>query len=602
MSWEAWFTLAVVGAVFYGLWKNVAGPDVILLGGALVLTSVSVVSPAFPSVRQLAIHFGNEAVLTVGALFVVAAGLTETGGFSFVVADILGRPRSVLGAQLRLMAPVAAISAFLNNTPVVAMFIPMVEDWCKRTGISPSKLLLPLSYTAVLGGLCTLIGTSTNLVVRGLLVELQRSDPSVPTMGMFTLTPVGLPVATLGLAVILLTSRWLLPERRSFRAGVADMRQYAIEMTVQPGSTIDGKTIADAGLRHLPGAFLTAVERDGESIVAVGPDHRLHGHDRLLFVGVVESIVDLQRVRGLVPATAEAADVTASRLNRLLFEVVISDTSPMIGQTIRDGQFRTQYDAAIIAVYRNGGRIGGKIGDIVLRPGDAVLVQAHPVFLRRYRNSRDFLLVAAVDGGRPVRHDRAWRALSIMTAMVLLASLESVTGFSVFHVSLLAAAGMGLSGCLSADQARKSIDVPVLVTIVGALVVGQAMQQTGLTSALAAHIVRACEPLGPWAVLGGVYLFTLILTEFVTNNAAAALAFPVAHAAALRMHADLMPFVIVVAIAASAGFATPLGYQTHLMVYGPGGYRVSDFVRMGLPLDVACMVATVAITPLVYPF
>jgi di/tricarboxylate transporter len=602
MGWEAAVTLVVVVLVLYGLARNLAGPDVILMGGALILATLSLVSPAFPGPRELAASFGNEGVLTVGALFVVAAGLTETGGIALVTDRLLGQPRSVTGAQARLVVPVAAVSGFLNNTPVVAMFVPVINDWCKKTGISPSKLFLPLSYAAVLGGLCTLIGTSTNLVVQALLVDARRTDPGVPLFGMFTLTPVGLPVACAGLAYLLIVGRWWLPQRKTFRAQVADPRQYTIEMLVVPGSAIDGQTIEAAGLRRLPGAYLSAIERDGETLVAVGPDQILRGHDRLVFVGVVESVVDLQRIRGLVPAAEDVFKLTASRLNRRLVEVVVSDTAPILGRTIRDGHFRSRYDAAVIAVYRNGERITGKIGDIVLRPGDALLLQAHPGFVARHRNNRDFLLVSPVADSQPPRHDRAGVALAIMGGLVLVASLEPVLGVSIFNAALLAAAAMGASGCLSADQARRSLDVSILVAIVGALVIGRAMQTTGLASLSARELIAVCEPLGPWGVLAGVYLLTLVFTELVTNNAAAALAFPIARAAAASLEVDFLPFAVAVAVAASAGFATPLGYQTHLMVYGPGGYRFGDFVRMGIPLDILCGILTVLLAPWIYPF
>lgn len=602
MAWEAYTTLFVVGLVLYLLWKNVAGPDVILLGGAVILTLLSVVSPKFPSASQFAAQAGNEGVLTVAVLFVVAAGLTETGGMNRATERFFGRPKTTAGAQARLMLPVAGISAFLNNTPVVAMLVPVIDDWCKKTGLSPSKLFIPLSYAAILGGICTLIGTSTNLVVQALLVEARRTDPSVPLMGMLTLTPIGVPVAIAGVGLIIVLSRWLLPDRRAFRADVQDARQYSVEMMVQPGSRVDGLTIEGAGLRHLPGAFLSAIERDGEAMPAVAPSQVLRGGDRLHFVGVVESVADLQRLSGLQPATDEVHKLKGSRLNQLLIEVVVSDTSPLVGRTIRGGQFRTRYDAAVIAVYRNGERVGGKIGDIALRAGDALLLQGHRDFVARHRNNREFLLVAPIENTQPVRHDRAWIAVAIMVAMIVVASLETVIGLTVFQAALLAAAAMGVAGCLSAEQARRSIDLPILIAIVSALAIGRAIESTGLAGHAASGIVRALQGFGPWAVLGGIYLITLLFTELVTNNAAAALALPIALATAHNLNVNAMPFIIVVAIAASAGFATPLGYQTHLMVYGPGGYRFSDFVRMGLPLDVLCMVLTVILTPLVYPF
>lgn len=602
MPWEAWLVLSVVVAVFVALWNNWASPDVVLVGAAVLLTTVGLASSTLPSPRELAAQFGNEGVLTVAVLFIAAAGLTETGGLQLVTDRLLGVPRNVVDGQVRLMLPVAGVSAFLNNTPVVAMFIPVVNDWCKKTGLSPSKLFIPLSYAAILGGVCTLIGTSTNLVVQAQLVAARAADPSVPVLGMFTLTPIGVPVAVVGIGFLLLTSRWLLPERRAFLADVADPRQYTIEMLVEPGSPIAGQTIERAGLRRLPGAFLSAIERDGETLVAVGPDQILRERDRLVFVGVVDSIVDLQRLRGLVPATDEVFKVTASRLTHLLVEAVVSGTSPLVGRSIREAHFRTHYDAAVIAVYRGGERIQGKIGDIRIEPGDALLLQGHPEFVARHRNDRDFLLVSAVDGARPVRHERSWLAVGILAVMVLVASLETQLGVSVFLAATLGAAAMVATGCLSIDAARKSVDLPVLAGIVGALVIGGAIQKTGLGAQVASGIVGLSSAFGPWGVLAGVYLLTLFFTELVTNNAAVALAFPIAQAAAAQMGVQLLPFAIVVAIAASAGFATPLGYQTHLMIYGPGGYRFADFVRVGLPLDLLCMVVTVGLVPLVYPF
>ncbi len=602
MAWEAWVTLATVVLMVYALARNLAGPDVVLMGAAVFLTAFSLVSARFPAPSQLAAMCGNEGVLTVAALFVVAAGLTETGGMRLVTERFLGSPRTTVAAQVRLLTPVALISAFLNNTPVVAMFVPVVTDWCKRTGLSSSKLFLPLSYAAVLGGVCTLIGTSTNLVVQAMLVDAHGSDPNVPVMTMFTLTPIGVPIAVAGLIYVITAAHRLLPARRPFLLQVADARQYTVEMLVEPGSPIDGHTIEDAGLRRLPGTFLSAIERDGETLVAVGPEQILRGNDRLVFVGVVESVVDLQKLRGLVPATEQVGKLTASRRNRLHVEAVVSDTSPNVGRSVRAGRFRNRYDAAVIAVCRNGERLSGKIGDIVLHPGDTLLLQAHPEFVVRHRNNRDFLLVSAIEDSRPLRHDRAWIALAILAAMILTASLTSFTGISVFGAAVLAAAAMGVSGCLSAEQARRSFELPVLIAIVAALTVGRAIEQTGLAGAIAAVLIQTSKGFGAWGTLAGVYLMTVLFTELVTNNAAAALAFPVARAAAAGLGVSFLPFVIVVAIAASSGFATPLGYQTHLMVYGPGGYRFSDFVRMGVPLDVLCMVIAVGLTPMVYPF
>ncbi len=602
MNWEAWFTLVIVVGILVALARNVASTDVLLMGAATLLMTLSLASNRFPSPRQIAAGFGNEGLLTVAVLFVVAAGLTETGAMAMATERLLGRPRSNTDAQIRLMLPVTVFSAFLNNTPVVAMFIPVVSEWCKKANLSPSKLFIPLSYAAVLGGVCTLIGTSTNLVVQAMMIEAQKSDPSMPIMGMWTISPVGVPCAIAGVLFVILASRRLLVDRKSARAELSNPREYTVEMLVEPGSPIDGQTIERAGLRHLPGVYLSAIERNGEPIAVVGPEQVLRGNDQLIFVGVVDSVVDLHRTRGLVPATTQVFKLNDPRHNRCLVETVVSDTCPIVGKTIREGEFRTRYDAVVIAVHRNGERIKQKIGDIVLKAGDTLLLETHRRFLRNRRNSRDFFLVSHVPDSTPRRHDRAWIAIAIMALMIVAMSMEETLHISVLNAGLLAAGAMGLTRCLSAEQARRSVEWPTLLAIGAALGIGKAVETSGLAAVSAEHMVSMLRPFGPAGVLAGVYLLTLIFTEIITNNAAAALAFPLAHATAMSMGVSFMPFAIVIATAASLGFATPLGYQTHLMVYGAGGYRFSDYVRIGVPLDLLMMVVAVTLTTYFFPF
>ena len=600
MGWEAWTAIAVVAVVLVALARDWAGTDLVLLAGTTAFMTLSAFSEKFPTPRQMAAEFGNEGLITVAVLFVIAAGLTETGGMGLLTARLLGRPKSTVRAQARMMLPVAAISAFLNNTPVVAMFVPVVNDWCKKAGISPSKMFIPLSYAAILGGVCTLIGTSTNLVVQGMMIAAQRTDPTMPRMGFWTIGAVGLPVAVVGIAYILLTSRWLLKDRVSASVQHADPRQYTVEMMVQPGSAIDGSTIEQAGLRSLPGCYLMEVQRDGETFAAVGPRQVLRGNDRLIFVGVVESVVDLQKIRGLAPATDQVFKLSDPRHERVLIEAVVSHTCPAVGKSIRDARFRSQYDAAVIAVHRNGARIDRKIGDIMLESGDTLLLEAHPRFHEIHRNSRDFFLVSAIQDSQPRRHEKAWLALAILAAMVVAMSFEQY--FSVLNAALLGAALMLISGCASPESARRSIDWSTLLAIGAAFGIGRAMETTGAAGGIAQAMTGAMGQFGPWGTLLAVYAVTLLFTELVTNNAAAALAFPIARAAAASLDVSFMPFAICIAIAASAGFATPLGYQTHLMVYGPGGYRFGDFVRAGLPLDLIVMALAVALAPVFFPF
>lgn len=610
MTWEAWVTLAGVVLMLVALARNLAGPDLILLAGMTVFMTLGLVpGSSFPSPREMAMAFGNEGMLTVAVLFVVAGGLTQTGGLKLISERLLGRPTTTIGAQLRMMLPVAGISAFLNNTPVVAMFMPVVNDWAKRIGISPAKLFIPLSYAALLGGMCTLIGTSTNLVVQGMILETLRLNPDagMRPFSMFTLGAVGLPATIVGTGFIVLTSRFLLPKREGASAQLRDPRQYIVEMLVQPGGAIDGLRIDQAGLRHLVGAYLMEIQRDDETIVAVGPEQVLRGGDRLIFAGVVESVAELQRIRGLLPATDQVFKLDDPRAHRCLIEAVVSNTCPLIGKSIREGQFRTRYNAAVIAVHRNGERINRKIGDIILEPGDTLLLETHPRFVQQYRDSRDFYLVSAVENSTPPRHDKALTAGLILVGLVIALALSALpwewaSRISVFNASLVAAGLMLLFGCISGTQARQSIEWSVLLAIAAALAIGRTMEATGAAAGLAHGLMRVFEAWGPWGVLLGVYLVTLILTEVVTNNAAAGLAFPIAYAAARGLGVDFMPFAVAVALAASGGFATPLGYQTHLMVYGPGGYRFSDYLRIGIPLDLLVMTVVVGLTPLIFPF
>lgn len=601
MIWEAWVTLLLIGLVMAALLRGSARAEVILLTALAVLVTLETLSPGrFLTATAAAGGFGNPGLVTIGFLFVLVAGLKRTGAMELIIAPLLGKPRSVLGAQLRMILPVASISPFMNNTPVVAMFMPVVSDWCKKTGISPSKLFIPLSYATVLGGMVSLIGTSTNLVVNGLLIADVQNNPAKTaghiSLKMFDPAWVGLPCAIVGIVYLLIASRWLLPDRQSAVAQ-GDARQYTVEMLVEPGSPLAGQSIEKAGLRHLPGLYLTVIDRQGEHLPAVSSREKLQQHDRLIFVGVVESIVDLQRIRGLCPATNQVAKLDSPRTDRQLIEAVVSNTCPLVGKTVRESGFRSHYNAAIIAIARNGQRLNQKIGDISLHTGDTLLLEAHPDFAAQQRNSRDFYLVSLVDDSAPPGHERAWVALLILAVMVALVTTGVI---SMLLAAMLAALGMVVTRCCTAAEASKAVDWNVLIMIGAALGLGAAVQNSTLAQTLADHAI-ALAGQNPWVVLAIVYFMTLLFTELVTNNAAAVLIFPIAMAAARTLGLDVMPFVMAVMVGASAGFATPLGYQTHMMVFGPGGYRFSDFIKIGLPLDLVIAATALIVIPIAWP-
>ena len=589
MGWEAWFTLGVVGVCFGILSMNRLGADVVMVGGLTLLLVSGVLTP-----EQALAGLSNEGMITVAVLYVLVTGVRETGGIAWIVQSVLGRPRSMSHAQMRLMAPVAILSGVLNNTPVVAMFIPAVQDWAKRYQLSVSKLMIPLSYAAIAGGTCTLVGTSTNLVVNGLIIAETES----PSLGLFAISWLGIPTVAVVTVYTVAVSRWLLPDRRKPLAQSADAREFTVEMLVEPDCPLVGKSIEDAGLRQLPGMYLVEIDRNGRYIPAVSPLERLDAGDRLVFAGIVESIVDLQKIRGLKPATDQIFKLNAPSRERCLTEAVVSNTSPLVGKSVRAGRFRTLYNAAIIAVARNGEKIHKKIGDIVLLPGDTLLLESEPSFVERHRNSRDFYLVSRLPDSRPPRHDLAYVALAILGLMLASVALGVL---SMLEAAMVASGLMLLTRCTTGSIARRSVDWSVLVVIASSFGIGTALRDTGAAAAIAENLISMAQGT-PWIALGLVYIATALFTALATNNAAAVLMFPIALAAADSLGVSFLPFVMTIMIGASASFATPIGYQTNLMVYGAGGYHFADYLRIGLPLTVLVGATSIIIAPLVWPF
>ena len=587
-NWQAALTGLVVFVTLTLLLFVQRAPDMVMIGGVVLLLAAGVITPV-----EALKGMSNEGMITVAALFVVAAAVERTGALAALVDRALGRPRSLAVAQVRTMVGPALLSAFMNNTPVVALMVPAIRDWAKKHRLSVSKLLMPMNDAVVLGGLCTLIGTSTNVVVSG-LVEDKRGTP----LGMFDITPLGLALLVAGFAYLLLASRWLLKDRRPPMSQSDDPRQYSLEMLVEPGSPLVGRSIEEAGLRHLDNLFLMEIDRGGHVLAAVEPTERLEAGDRLVFVGVIDSVVELQKIRGLRPATDQVFKLDDPRSERRLVEAVVSNTCPLVGRTIREGRFRSTYGAVVIAVARNGERLQMKIGDITLEAGDTLLLEAGPAFLDRQRSSRHFYLVSEVSDAVAPRHDRAWIACTILAAMVLAAALDLVP---MVAAALVAACGVVATRCISSTEARRSIEWESLLLIAASFGIARAMEKTGLAAAVAESTIAAAGD-HPHLVLAAIYVVTMLFTELMSNNAAAVLTFPIAWQTAADLDVNPLPFVMAVTVAASCGFATPMGYQTNLMIYGPGGYKVSDYMRFGGPLNLLVMALTVALAPLIWPF
>ena len=592
MTLAALFTLVVIVAALVVMMANVASPEVVLLAAVVSLTASRVITP-----QEAFSGFANTGMLTVAALFVVATGLRETGLVTYLTTGLFGRPKSERAALFRLVSPTIVASAFLNNTTIVATLVPAVRDWARRIGVSPARLLMPLSFATILGGTCTLIGTSTNLVVAGLVSELLPDHPGLHEIGIFEITPLGVCVALAGGLVLVLLAPRLLPDRTPPVSSADDPRQYTMEVIVPTGSRLAGQSVEEAGLRRLPGAFLMEVVRGDEVLPAVDAHQRLHPRDRLIFVGDLDAMVDLQRFPGLEAAPDQVFKLAGNRHARRIVEAVVSPRNPLVGKTIRDGGFRNRYHAVVIGVARAGERLGGRIGDIVLHPGDVLLLEAHPDFITEHRSRTDFYLVSSVAGATPPRFERAWVASVILALLVAAMTFEVVPSVVAAFV---AAGAMILTGCCTLEEAKRSLDLTVLGAIAASFGLGEAMHATGLDRLVAELAVSAGAD-RPFLGLVAVYVVTVVLTEMITNNAAAVLALPVALSLAATLGAAPMGFVIAVMMAASASFLTPIGYQTNLIVYNAGGYHPLDYPRLGLPLTLSVGFVTLLLIPILWP-
>ncbi len=578
MDANTWLTLATVFVIAVALVRDWARPDQIFLAGLGVLLVFGVVTP-----QEAFSGFANPAVIAIGALFVVAAGIEETGVLRTMDRFIFGAGRTLPRMLPRFLAPVAFLSAFINNTPIVAMLTQPVQKWAARRGIAPSKVLIPLSYAAIAGGMMTLIGTSTNVIVSGLLTQQGHES-----LGLFELTWTGLPAVILVIAFVSTVGTRLLPKRGLREAGARKaLPEWTFEVRVRGRSSIVGRTAVQADLESLAAAEMVHVRR-GDFVFAPTSPERLQAGDVLAFKGDVSALEDLLERPGLEPSVPFQAGKALP-----LYEAVVSDTSYLVGKSLSGARFRERYGAVVLAVQRKNARVDAPLGRVPIKAGDLLLVGAREGYTKRWNaSSEEFYYVAARGkSGKRFNRRKAFVALAALVLMICVVGAQLVPlSAAAFAAALI----MIVSGCLTMDRARRALDLQVLMLVAAALGLGQAVAKTGLTDSVA-DVLMGLSGLGVATVLVALYLTTNVLTELITHKAAAVLMLPVALALAAQLGVEPKAFAITVAVAAAASFVTPVGYQTNLMVMAAGQYRIRDYLRIGLPVSLLVMTGTILV-------
>jgi len=587
----AWITLALLVAMFVLLVWNKLPIWLVFIGTLTLAMTLQLATPA-----ALLKGYSNTGVITVAALYPVAAGMYATGAISLLSERVIGLPKSLTMAQLRIFAPVSLVSAFLYNTPLVAMMIPAVRDVIRRTGLNGSKLFMGLSYVALLGGTITLIGTSVNLIVAGLVSDAVAKGElsAMRPIGFFDPAWIGIPATIAGLAYMILIGSRLLKDRTGTQAGV-EKRIYRSEFRIED-SKLKGKTLEQAGLCNGAGFTLESLKRNGTAIKP-SPAATLDSGDLLTFSAPADLLPGLWTTIGLVPAYA--TKMATQRHEHQLVEVVLSAHSPAVGHKVGDLPLPdSPYQLMLVGVSRNGQAPPEALADLHLEVGDAGVVEVDDAFFYENRRELDFILTKRLEGFRVQRIDRAAVAIAITVGMVVLAA----TGLtSMLNAALLAAMAMLLTGCLTIDRLWQSVDWQTIVVLGAAIGLESAITGTGLASEIA-NWFAAIGGRSPMIALTAVYVGTVVLTNVITNVAAAVLMFSVAVSLSTSLGVSFLPFAMILMSGASSAFLNPAGFQTNLMVQRPGGYVFADYAKVGLPLTLIVGFMVLLLAPIVYGF
>jgi len=537
--------------------------------------------------------FSNPATVTVGAMFVLSAGLQKTGATAVIGQLMVRFGRNYYAALLVIMGSITVISAFVNNTAAVAVFIPLVMVVANRRRIAASRLLIPLSYASQFGGVCTLVGTSTNLLVSSI-----SADAGYGAFSMFEFSRMGLVLFVTGVLFFLLFGRWLLPERQAQELAVTyQLGEYITELRVGENSPLVGKSVLESRLGEEHDITVLRLLHVQEAVWA--PLRQpVMGGDVLLVRG---KISDLMRLRDSAKLELNVAfELHDSKLQTedlRLVQALVAPASDLIGNTLKGVDFRNRYKSLVLAVQRRGEPIREKLNAVELRLGDALLIQAHESELRKLRNDPSFIVLDEVPG--VVLRHKAPLVLAIIAAVVGLAALNVMP---ILVTALLGCLALVLTRCLRLEEAYHAINWQVIFLLAGILPLGIAMQKSGAAGAIAGQAVEAVGGMGPVAVLAAIYLMTSVMTDTMSNNAAAVLLAPIAISTAEQIGVDPRPFLMAITFAASTGFSTPVGYQTNTMIYNPGGYKYTDFLRTGVPLSILFWIMSVIFIPRFWSF